>query len=114
MCMPRVVTRDPRHRASSLMALAIRWVLLSFLIWEILSPCCVLAQAPGDEDDFCLEISSAPAYASSVKPLLDSWRYKSLLGDDGVWKTLDRDNDSVGVRQGLTWFVIRRFVAIAS
>ena len=83
---------------SSSMALATRWLLSSFLILEILSPCCVLAQAPGDENEFCLDISSAPAYASSVKPLLDSWRYTSLLGVGGVWTTRQLDNDTDGVR----------------
>ena len=51
----------------------------------------VSSQAPGDEDQFCLDISTAPAYAPSVKPLMDSWRYRSLLGQGGVWYALDRD-----------------------
>ena len=51
------------------------------------------SQAPGDEDSFCLEISSAPAYAPSVKPLMDSWWYRQLLGQSGVWHTLERDGD---------------------
>ena len=51
----------------------------------------VSSQAPGDEDQFCLDISTAPAYAPSVKPLMDSWRYRSLLSQDGVWYALDRD-----------------------
>ena len=81
------------------------WLFLSILVAEYLSPCSVHAQAPGDEDDFCLEISTAPAYAASVKPLLDSWRYQTLLGSDGVWDTLSLDNDDIGVRMRDEWLV---------
>ena len=79
------------------------WLLLSIFVAGFLSPCSVRAQAPGDEDDFCLEISTAPAYAPSVKPLLDSWRYQTLLGSDGVWNTLDLDNDDIGVRKRVVY-----------
>ena len=38
--------------------------------------------APGDEDERC----SVPEYPSvRVKVLMDSWRYQTLLGEDGVW-----------------------------
>ena len=54
------------------------------------------SQAPGDEDPFCLDISTAPAYAPTVKPLMDSWRYRELLGQRGVWRTRDLDDDGTG------------------
>ena len=82
---------------NSAMAVSVHWLLLSILVTEYLSPCSVSAQAPGDEDASCLDLPTAPAYASSVKPLLDSWHYQTLLGPDGVWNTLDLDNDNIGV-----------------
>ena len=55
-----------------------------------------VAQAPGDADPSCLASSTAPDYAATVQPLLDSWRYSSLLGEDGVWTTIDQDNSGNG------------------
>ena len=43
-----------------------------------------VAMAPGDEDEKC----PVPEYPSvRVKVLMDSWRYQTLLGEDGnsVW-----------------------------
>ena len=41
-----------------------------------------VAMAPGDEDKKC----QVPEYPSvRVKVLMDSWRYQTLLGEDGVW-----------------------------
>lgn len=84
------------------MAISFHCLVLSIVVVGILSLCYVGAQAPGDEDAFCLDISTAPAYAPSVKPLLDSWRYQTLLGAGGVWDSLDLDNDTIGVREANT------------
>ena len=43
-----------------------------------------VGMAPGDEDERC----PVPEYSSvRVKVLMDSWRYQTLLGEDGdsVW-----------------------------
>ena len=40
-----------------------------------------VAMAPGDEDERC----PVPEYPVNVKVLMDSWRYQTLLGEDGVW-----------------------------
>ena len=74
-------------------------LLLAVLVVESLSPWRVTGQAPGDEDSFCLDISTAPAYAPTVKPLLDSWRYQTLLGPEGVWTAENFDHDEFGVRE---------------
>ena len=43
-----------------------------------------VAVAPGDEDERC----PVPEYPSvRVKVLMDSWRYQTLLEEDGVWTT---------------------------
>ena len=42
-----------------------------------------VAMAPGDEDERC----PVPEYPVNLKVLMDSWRYQTLLGEDGnsVW-----------------------------
>ena len=40
-----------------------------------------VAMAPGDEDERC----PIPEYPVNVRVLMDSWRYQTLLGEDGVW-----------------------------
>ena len=45
-----------------------------------------MAVAPGDEDVGC----PVPEYPASVKVLMDSWRYHTLIAEDGgngVWTT---------------------------
>ena len=46
-----------------------------------------MAAAPGDEDVSC----PVPEYPVNVKVLMDSWRYHTLIAEDGgnrVWTTL--------------------------
>ena len=50
-------------------------VLLLLLLGQL------VAMAPGDEDERC----PVPYYPVNVKVLMDSWRYQTLLGEDGVW-----------------------------
>ena len=40
-----------------------------------------VGMAPGDEDERC----PVPEYPVNVKVLMDSWRYQTLLGEEGVW-----------------------------
>ena len=40
-----------------------------------------VAKAPGDEDERC----PVPEYPVNVKVLMDSWRYQTLLGEEGIW-----------------------------
>ena len=55
-----------------------------------------LAVAPGDEDERC----PVPEYPVKVKVLMDSWRYQTLLGEDGdtdfnnnraIWEAINTD-----------------------
>ena len=53
-----------------------------------------VAVAPGDEDERC----PVSEYSSvRVKVLMDSWRYQTLLGEDGdsVWTTENLQNRMV-------------------
>ena len=69
--------------AVSMLALVVNLAILKF----------VISEAPGDTDVYCKEISSTAGYAETVKPLMDSFGYLSLLGDDGVWTAVDDDGD---------------------
>ena len=55
-----------------------------------------VATAPGDEDERC----PVPEYPSvRVKVLMDSWRYQTLLGEDGdsVWSANTTENQQMTV-----------------
>ena len=55
-----------------------------------------VAMAPGDEDERC----PVPEYPSvRVKVLMDSWRYQTLLGEDGdsVWSANTTENQQMAV-----------------
>ena len=69
--------------AVGMLALVVNLVMLKF----------VISEAPGDTDVYCKEISSIPDYAETVKPLMDSFGYLNLLGNDGVWTAVDVDGD---------------------
>ena len=53
-----------------------------------------VAVAPGDEDGEC--DSLVPMPHSSIKELLNSWRYQTLLSDSGsgVWTTYSESETS--------------------
>ena len=67
---------------------------------------CVLSQAPGDGDPFCVEplingnpnpfFPLHPTYAANERPLMDSRDYTGLLqrGDPPVWQHVDNDNNN--------------------
>ena len=69
--------------AVSMLALVVNLAMLKF----------VISEAPGDTDVYCKKISSIADYAETVKPLMDSFGYLSVLGDDGVWTAVDNDGD---------------------
>ena len=58
-----------------------QYVLLVSLLSLLLLLGQSVAMAPGDEDERC----PVPEYPVNVKVLMDSWRYQTLLGEDGVW-----------------------------
>ena len=67
------------------------------IVLSLLSGWCC-AQAPGDEDSFCLVDlprigSNILDYSPEVKPLMDSRHYRQLLPPNmgAVWQTVDND-----------------------
>lgn len=58
----------------------------------------VSAQAPGDISQYCIDNSLVPDYLDTVKPLMDSSSYKYLLGDKGVWQSINLDDYPETVR----------------
>ena len=67
---------------------------------------CVLSQAPGDGDPFCIQevvdgITSPffprhPTYPANERPLMDSRDYAGLLqgGEPPVWQQVDNDTNN--------------------
>ena len=75
---------------------------MAFCLWSTCS-----AQVPGDEDDRCtVDSSNPPVYPDTVKNLMDSYNYVSLLPGNGtgyplnggaVWNDQSVDgNDAIG------------------
>ena len=52
----------------------------------------VSSQAPQDVSQYCKDNSLVPDYPKTVKALMDSWSYQDLLGDNGVWQSINLDN----------------------
>lgn len=58
------------------------------------------AQAPGDEDDRCLQRTATirpPTYPPNIMPLMESLYYLQLLGENGAWKTIGENRVRVAV-----------------
>ena len=51
----------------------------------------VYSQAPSDVSQYCKDNSLVPDYPDTVVPLMDSWSYQYLLGENGVWQSINLD-----------------------
>ena len=69
------------------------------------------AQAPGDEDSFCLVDlprigTNILDYPPEVRPLMDSRHYRQLLPPNvgAVWQQVDNDNNNQGsLNTNVSW-----------
>ena len=55
----------------------------------------ISGQAPGDEDDLCLRLTTRPSFANQIV-LMSSRNYQHLIEEDGPWIVVDRDNNNGG------------------